>query len=202
VVLGRGTNVGKPLETGGGGGPPVGMVEGLMGRGVAWVEDERVKLGGGTNVGKPLRRGGGGGPPVGMVDGLMGRGVPVVLEASSVQGSDVGAGGAAVTVVMVVSVVQGSLEKTGPLEMLGMPGSCVKAGALLGLKDSDAGSWRDELYGSGWSSSTGLGVGVGVGLGVKVGVGLTVDTRELIGSIVAPGATSMKLGRSGSPMFT
>jgi hypothetical protein len=38
----------------------------------------------------------------------------------------------------------------------------VNAGALLGLKDSDAGSWMDELEASGWSSSIGVGVGVTV----------------------------------------
>jgi hypothetical protein len=103
-----------------------------------------VKLGGGTNVGNPDCTIGGGGPPVGMEVGVMGRGVPDGVEDSSVHGSDVLGFG-----VTVVEVEQGSLEKTGPMEMLGMPGICVNAGALLGLNDSDAGSWTEELYGSG-----------------------------------------------------
>jgi hypothetical protein len=146
VVLGLGTNVGNPDDTRGAGDPPVGMDDGLIGRGVhdVRVEDESVKLGGGTNVGNPDCTIGGGGPPVGMEVGVMGRGVPDGVEDSSVHGSDVLGFG-----VTVVEVEQGSLEKTGPMEMLGMPGICVNAGALLGLNDSDAGSWTEELYGSG-----------------------------------------------------
>jgi len=40
---------------------------------------------------------------------------------------------------------QGVLEYTGPDEMLGPPALGVKAGAWLGLNDSDAGTWIDEL---------------------------------------------------------
>jgi hypothetical protein len=137
VKLGGGTNVGNPDSTIGGGAPPVGMEVEVMGRGVldARVEDERVKLGAGTNVGKPDSTIGGGGAPVGIEVGVMGRGEPDGVEDSSVHGSDVLGFG-----VTVVEVEQGSLEKTGPMEMLGMPGICVNAGALLGLNDSDAGS--------------------------------------------------------------
>jgi hypothetical protein len=120
-------------------------------------------------------------------------GVALSFEGTLVVGALIGD---AVTVVEMVTVEQGvvvgmisveqGVENTGPPEMSGTPGCCVKAGALLGLKDSEAGTWMDELYGSGWSSSTGVGVGV------------TVDTRELGGSIVAPGVTRAKLGRAES----
>jgi hypothetical protein len=119
--------------------------------------------------------------------------------------------------------VEQGVENTGPLEMLGTPGRCVKAGASTGLKDSDAGSSRVELYGSGWSSSTGVGVGVILGacelddlvveqdsdartwmdelyesssLRDGVVVGVTLRAVELGVSIVAPGVTRAKLGSS------
>jgi hypothetical protein len=87
--------------------------------------------------------------------------------------------------VAVASVEHGVLGYT---DGLGTPGSSVKAGALLGLNDSEAGTLMRELYGSGWSLST----------GVDVEVGLTTDAGVLIGSIVAPGMTIAKLGRSES----
>jgi hypothetical protein len=116
--------------------------------------------------------------------------------------------------------VEQGVENTGPLDMLGTPDCCVKAGASTGLNDSDAGSWREELYGSGWSSSTGVGVGVTLGARelddsvveqdsdartgadewyesgwcLSAGVGMTLGAVELGGSIVAPGVTRAKLG--------
>jgi hypothetical protein len=88
--------------------------------------------------------------------------------------------------VTVTTVEQGVLEYTTLEDGLGTPALAEKAGALLGLNDKDAGSWIDELYGSGWSLSTG------------VEVGMTLGVIELGGSIVAPGVTIAKLGSKES----
>lgn len=51
--------------------------------------------------------------------------------------------------VTVTEVEHGVLEYATLEEGSGSPGSAVKAGAWLGLNDRVAGSWIDELYGSG-----------------------------------------------------
>jgi hypothetical protein len=101
--------------------------------------------------------------------------------------SDVGVCGGAVMVVVIVEVASLEHGVLGYTEGLGTPEIVLNAGALLGLNDSDAGTWIEELYGSGWSSSTGVEVGVIMG------------ATELGGSIiVAPGETIAKLGSTGS----
>jgi hypothetical protein len=89
---------------------------------------------------------------------------------------------------MGVAVASDEHGVLGYTDGFGTPGSSVNAGALLGLNDREAGTLIMELYGSGWSSSTGA--DVEVGLGTEAGV--------LIGSMVAPGMTIAKLGRSKS----
>jgi hypothetical protein len=86
----------------------------------------------------------------------------------------------------VASEEHGVLGYTGPVDGLGTPALAVNAGASLGLNDSEAGTWIEELYGSGWSLSTG------------VDVGLTTEAGVLAGSMVAPGVTIAKLGRAES----
>lgn len=102
-------------------------------------------------------------------------------------------------------VEQGVLEYTG--FPVGAPGAGVNAGALLGSNVGDAGAWGVEhgvlvymasfVVGAG-TSGTGVRAGWSPPTCIGVGVGVTIGATELIGSIVAPGATSSKLGRAVS----